>query len=77
MIYEIRALFDGQRFSPMGSAGLVMFQIVNSLTLDVPAITDFFRGVSPDVLISSEPWGHVGVIGSYVPWLDCPAYNSL
>ena len=43
-----------------------MFQIVCALALDVPAVagcvTDF-HGISPDVLLSSDPWGHVDHAG--------------
>ena len=43
-----------------------MFQIVCTLTLYVPAvargITDL-HGVSPDVLLSSVPWGHANHTG--------------
>ena len=49
---------------PWGQQVAVMFQIVCTLTLAVPAggVTDLY-GVSPDVLISSEPWGHADHTG--------------
>ena len=51
---------------PWGQQVAVMFQIVCTLTLDVPAvargITDL-HGVSPDVLLSSVPWGHANHTG--------------
>ena len=40
----------------------VMFQIVSALALEVPAFLqniENLRGVSPDVQLSCEPWGHV------------------
>ena len=47
---------------PWGQQVVVMFQFVCALALDVPAaaesVTDF-HGVSPDVLLAYEPWGHV------------------
>ena len=39
----------------------VMFQIISTLALEVPAFLDIvgLRGVSPNVQLCSEPWGHV------------------
>ena len=55
-----RCFLDGISL-PWGKQVAVMFQIVCTLTLAVPAlaegVTDIL-GVSPDVLLSSEPWGH-------------------
>ena len=45
----------------------VMFQIVCALVLDVPAPAECFtnvHGVSPNVLLSCEPWGHINHSGS-------------
>ena len=46
----------------------VMFQIVSALALEVPAFLqniEDLRGVSPDVQLSCEPWGHVvGVVNA-------------
>ena len=40
----------------------VMFQIISTLTLEVPSFLKgiaALRGVSPNVQLYSEPWGHV------------------
>ena len=45
-----------------GQQVAVMFQIVYALALEVPAILqdiENLRGVSPDVHLACEPWGHV------------------
>ena len=51
---------------PWGQQVVVMFQIVSTLTLDVPAaaggVSDL-HSVFPNVLLSSEPWGHAGHTG--------------
>ena len=47
---------------PWGQQLAVMFQILCALVLDVPAVADCLtncHGVSPDVLLAVEPWGHV------------------
>ena len=52
----------------------VMFQIVSALALEVPAFLqniDNLRGVSPDVHLSCEPWGHVNHSGG-----DCACLSS-
>ena len=41
---------------------MVMFQILSVLVLDVPEAStclDKFQGVPPNVLLFSEPWGHI------------------
>ena len=46
---------------PWGHQVAVMFQIVSALALEVPAFLQNIgklRGVSPDVQLSCEPWGH-------------------
>ena len=51
-----------ERNVPWGHQVAVMFQIVSALALEVPAFLqniDNLRGVSPDVQLSCEPWGHV------------------
>ena len=45
----------------------IMFQIVSALVLDVPeasACLDQSQGVQPNVLMPSEPWGHIDHNGS-------------
>ena len=45
----------------------VMFQIVSALVLYVPEAStclDQSQGVPPNVLLSSEPWGHINHDGS-------------
>ena len=40
----------------------VMFQIISTLTLEVPSFLEAMakiRGVSPNVRLDSEPWGHM------------------
>ena len=52
----------------------VMFQIVSALALEVPAFLqniEGLRGVSPDVHLSCEPWGHVNHSGG-----DCECLSS-
>ena len=47
---------------PWGHQVAVVFQIVSALALEVPAFLQNIgklRGVSPDVQLSCEPWGHV------------------
>ena len=60
-----RCFLDGVSLT-WGQQVAVMFQIVCTLTLAVPAVaggvTDF-HGSSPDVLLSSEPWGHADHTG--------------
>ena len=49
----------------------IMLQIVSALVLDVPEAStclDQLRGVPPNVLLSSEPWGHIDHNGS---WCMC------
>ena len=44
-----------------------MFQIMCAFALDVPAAAEcatVFHGVSPDVLLAHEPWGHVDYAGA-------------
>ena len=46
---------------PCGHQVAVMFQVVSALVLEVPAFLQMMeklRGVSPDVQLSCEPWGH-------------------
>ena len=46
---------------------LVMFRIVSALVLDVPeSLTCLYKswGISPNVLFSFEPWGHINHNGS-------------
>ena len=46
---------------PWGHQVAVMFQIVSALALEVPVFLQNIgnlRGVSPDVQLSCEPWGH-------------------
>ena len=57
-----------------GQQVAVMFQIVSALALEVPAILqniENLRGVSPDVHLACEPWGHINhrdgnCMGAYV-----------
>ena len=45
-----------------GQQVAVMFQIISTLTLEVPSFLKVMaglRGVSPNVHLYSEPWGHV------------------
>ena len=45
-----------------GQQVAVMFQIVSTLTLEVPSFLEALveiRGVSPNVQLDSEPWGHM------------------
>ena len=47
----------------------VMFQIVSAVALEVPAFLqniENLRGVSPDVQLSCEPWGHLDHSGGVV-----------
>ena len=47
--------------APWGHQVAVMFQIVSALALEVPAFLqniEKLRGVSPDLQLSCEPWGH-------------------
>ena len=49
------------RINPWGHQVAVMFQIVSALALEVPAFLlniGNVRGMSPDVQLSCEPWGH-------------------
>ena len=51
---------------PWGHQVAVMFQIVSALALEVPAFLqtiEDLRGVSPDLQLSCEPWGHADHIG--------------
>ena len=46
-----------------GQQVAVMFQIISTLTLEGPSFLKgiaALRGVSPNVQLYSEPWGHVG-----------------
>ena len=50
-----------------------MFQIVSTLALEVPAFhqnIDNLRGVSPDVQLACEPWGHVNHNDGNCEWLS-------
>ena len=56
----------------------IMFQIVSVLVLDVPEVSaclDQSQGVPPNVLLSSEPWGHIDHDGNSCTCLssDCTA----
>ena len=47
---------------PWGHQVAVMFQIVCALALDVPSVLqdiESLNGVSPNVSLSCEPWGHM------------------
>ena len=51
---------------PWGHQVAVMFQIVSVLALEVPAFlrgVAELRGMSPDVQLSCEPWGHLDHTG--------------
>ena len=51
---------------PWGQEVAVMFQILCAFVLDVLAAAEcltYFHGVSPDVLLAFEPWGHVDHTG--------------
>ena len=51
-----------------------MFQVLSALVLDVPAAAWYLtniRGVSPNVLLAFEPWGHVDHVGG-----ECPCRSS-
>ena len=47
---------------PSGHQVAVMFQIVCVLALEVPLVLrdiESLHGVSPNVILSCEPWGHM------------------
>ena len=51
----------------------VMFQLVSALALEVPTFLqniENLRGVSPDVQLSCEPWGHVDDSVGDCEWLS-------
>ena len=63
---ESRARLAELCFTPLGPICGVMFQIVCALVLDVPAAAEClmnFKGISPNVLLAFEPWGHVDHTG--------------
>ena len=46
----------------MGQQVAVMFHIISTLALELPSFMEAFadiRGVSPDVQLDCEPWGHM------------------
>ena len=70
--YEWAALRKAERCflddvaRPWGQQVAVMFQILCALVLDVPDAAECltnFNGVSHDVLLDFEPWGHVDHYG--------------
>ena len=59
---------------PWGQQVAVMFQILCTLVLDMPATAECLTnvlGISPDVLLTFEPWGH-----TYHTGLDCGCRSS-
>ena len=59
---------------PWGHQVAVMFQIVCVLTLEVPSVLrdiESLHGVSPNVILSCEPWGHMDHSGE-----DCECLSS-
>ena len=51
-----------------------MFQILSALVLDVPVVAECLtsiRGVSPNVLLSFDPWEHADHTGG-----ECPCRSS-
>ena len=59
---------------PWGHQVAVMIQIVSALALEVPAFLqniEKLQGVSPNVQLSCEPWGHADHIGG-----DCGCLSS-
>ena len=59
---------------PWGHQVAVMFQIVCALTLEVPSVLrdiESLHGVSPNVSLSCEPWGHTDHNGR-----DCECLSS-
>ena len=54
-------VFLGDISLPWGQQLAVMFQILSALVLDVPDAADCLSsvyGISPDVILAFEPWGH-------------------
>ena len=59
---------------PWGHQVAVMFQIVCALALEVPSVLrdiESLHGVSPNVTMSCEPWGHTDHYGE-----DCECLSS-
>ena len=59
---------------PWGHQVAVMFQIVCALALEVPLVLqdiESLHGVSPNVILSCEPWGHMDHSGG-----DCACLSS-
>ena len=59
---------------PWGHQVAVMFQIVCALALEVPSVLrdiESLHGVSPNVILSCEPWGHTDHSGG-----DCECLSS-
>ena len=59
---------------PWGHQVAVMFQIMPALALEVPSVLqdiDSLHGVSPNVSLSCEPWGHTDHTG-----VDCTCVSS-
>ena len=44
---------------PWGQQVAVMFQIVSTMALELPSFLEDLRGVSPNVYLYCEPWGHM------------------
>ena len=58
---RVKGRFLDDTAIPWGHQVAVMFQIVSALALEMPTFLhtmEKLRGVSPDVQLSCEPWGH-------------------
>ena len=75
---EGRILYDTG--FPWGNQVVVMFQIVSVLALEVPTFLQDngnLQGVSPNVQLSCEPWGHVDHSGVDCGCLSLDKYGRL